>query len=102
MRQSQTPGSINVGKQFPESKLMKRVEPVYPESALKARVQGRVTLEVNIDEEGNVTEAKVIQGHPLLDDAAVAAVKQWKYTPTLLNGKPVPVIATVSIIFNLK
>ncbi len=96
------PGPINVGEKLPESKLIKRVEPVYPELALKARVQGRVILVINMDEQGNVTETKVKHGHPLLDDAAVAAVKQWKYSPTLLNGKPVPVIATVTVDFNLK
>jgi TonB family protein len=96
------PGAIIVGEQFPESKLVKRIEPVYPELAMKARVQGRVTLVINVDEEGNVTETKVKHGHPLLDDAAVAAVKQWKYNPTFLNGKPVPVIATVTVDFNLK
>jgi TonB family protein len=96
------PGPINVGKQFPESKLIRRVAPAYPELALKKRVQGRVTLVIHVDEEGNVTETNVERGHPLLDDAAAAAVKQWKYSPTFLNGKPVPIIATVTVDFNLK
>jgi TonB family protein len=93
---------IHIGGALPESKLRRRVEPIYPEAALKARVQGRETLEITVDEEGNVVEAKVLQGHPYLDEAAVAAVKQWKYNPTFLNGKPIPVKATVSIVFNLK
>jgi protein TonB len=57
---------------------------------------------VTVDEEGNVSEIKVESGHPLLRDSAVQAVKQWKYSPTLLNGEPVPVIATVTVIFNLR
>ncbi len=101
-KQSSETGSIDVGGKFPESKLIRRVEPIYPDLALEKRVQGRVTLVIHVDDEGNVTEAKVKQGHPVLNDAAIAAVKQWKYTPTLLNGKPVPVMATVTVDFKLK
>jgi len=61
-----------------------------------------VVLQVTVDEEGNVAELRVLKGHPLLNDAAEAAVRQWKYSPTLLNGEPVPVIATVTVIFNLR
>ncbi|HTY64359.1 MAG TPA: M56 family metallopeptidase [Acidobacteriota bacterium] len=93
---------IKVRGEIQESKLIRRVEPVYPELAMRARVQGQVILKVTVDEEGNVTEATVTDGHPLLNEAAVNAVKQWKYSPTFLNGKPVPVIATVSVTFNLK
>jgi len=93
---------IRVGGNVQESKLIKKVEPVYPELAKRARVQGVVILQVTVDEEGNVAEYKVLRGHPLLDDAAITAVKQWKYSPTLLNGEPVPVIATVTVIFNLR
>jgi len=56
---------------------------------------------VTVDEEGNVSDIKVTNGHPLLNDAAKTAVAQWKYSPTLLNGEPVPVIATVTVIFKL-
>jgi protein TonB len=93
---------IKVGGNVQESKLIRRVEPVYPELAKRARVQGRVVLVVTVDEEGNVSDIKVSAGHPLLDEAALTAVRQWKYSPTLLNGEPVPVIATVTVIFNLK
>ena len=93
---------IKVGGNVQESKLIRRVEPVYPELAKRARVQGGVVLVVTVDEEGSVAEIKVISGHPLLYEAAVTAVRQWKYSPTLLNGEPVPVIATVTVIFNLK
>jgi protein TonB len=93
---------IRVGGNVQESKLIRRVEPTYPELAKRARVQGKVVLVVTVDEEGNVTDIRVTTGHPLLDEAAVSAVKQWKYSPTLLNGEPVPVIANVTVFFNLK
>ena len=93
---------IRVGGNVQESKLIRKVEPVYPELAKRARVQGSVILSVTVDEEGNVSEIRVTKGHPLLDEAALTAVRQWKYSPTLLNGEPVPVIATVTVIFNLK
>jgi TonB family protein len=91
---------INVGGNVQESKLIRKVEPVYPELAKRARVQGRVVLVVTVDEEGSVAEIKVANGHPLLNEAAVTAVRQWKYSPTLLNGEPVPVIATVTVTFS--
>ena len=95
-------GPIRIGDNVQESKLIRKVEPVYPEEALRARVQGKVVLAIVVNEEGFVTEAKVVKGHPILNDAAIAAVRQWKYSPTLLNGEPVPVMATVTIIFNMK
>jgi TonB family protein len=95
-------GPIRIDGNLPESKLIRRVEPAYPELAKKARVQGKVTLKITVDEDGNVTDARVIEGHPLLDGAAISAVKQWKYSQTLLNGKPVPVIATVTVDFKLQ
>jgi protein TonB len=93
---------IRVGGNVQESKLIRKIEPVYPELAKRARVSGVVILQVTVDEEGSVSEVRVLRGHPLLDDEAVRAVKQWKYSPTLLNGEPVPVIATVTVIFNLR
>jgi protein TonB len=82
--------------------LIHRVTPVYPELARRARVSGIVVLEVTVDEEGTVTEVRVLRGHPLLDEAAAAAVRQWRYSPTLLSGEPVPVVATVTVVFNLR
>jgi TonB family protein len=92
---------IKVSGNMQESKLIRRVEPVYPELAKRARVEARVLLVVTIDEEGNVSEIRVIAGHPLLVEAALSAVRQWKYSPTLLNGEAVPVIATVTVRFSL-
>jgi TonB family protein len=92
---------IRVGESVQESKLIRRVEPVYPELAKRARVEGRALLVITVDEEGNVSEIRVVAGHPLLVESALSAVKQWKYSPTLLNGEPVPVIAVVTVRFSL-
>jgi periplasmic protein TonB len=62
-------------------------------------VQETVILSIVVDEDGNVTDVKVLKGHPLLNDEAVKAVKQWKYTPTVLNGEPVPITGTVNVVF---
>jgi periplasmic protein TonB len=78
------------------------VEPVYPRFALAGGVQGTVILQATIDEQGSVREVKVLRSVPLLDDAAVRAVSQWKFTPTLLNGTPVPVVMTVTVGFALQ
>jgi protein TonB len=91
---------IKVGGNIQESKLIRKVEPVYPELAKRARVQGKVVLVVTVDEEGSVADINIASGHPLLDEAAVTAVRQWKYSPTLLNGEPVSVIATVTVTFS--
>jgi TonB family protein len=91
---------IKVGGSVQKSKLIRKVEPVYPELAKRARVQGRVVLVVTVDEEGNVSAIEVANGHPLLDEAAKATVSQWKYSPTLLNGEPVPVSYTVTLIYS--
>jgi TonB family protein len=74
---------------------------VYPDLALRARVAGVVILEINIGTDGVVNAARVLRGVPLLNDAALDAVKQWQYEPTLLNGTPVPVIMTVTVAFTL-
>ena len=93
---------IRVGGNVQSSKLLHRVEPKYPELAKRARIQGIVLLQVTVGETGDVVDIKIIRGHPLLNDAAVSAVQQWKYSPTLLNGEPVPVIATVTVNFILR
>ena len=91
---------IRVGT-IQESKLIFKPDPVYPELARRVRVSGTVVLDVQIDEEGNVSDVRVLSGHPLLTAAAVEAVRRWKYSPTVLNGEPVPVVATVTVIFRL-
>ena len=81
---------------------IKDVKPVYPAIAQSARVQGVVIIEATIGPNGQVQEAKVLRSIPLLDQAALDAVKQWQFTPTLLNGVPVPVIMTVTVNFTLQ
>jgi len=93
--------AVRVGGQIKEPKKLKNVPPVYPDIAKQARVQGVVILECTISPQGRVTDVKVLRGIPLLDSAAIDAVKQWVYTPTLLNGVPVPVIMTVTVNFKL-
>lgn len=91
---------MRVGGNVQESKLLRRVEPVYPEEARRAGASGLVMAELSIDEKGDVAQARIIRGHPLLAEAALNAVKQWKYAPTFLNGAPVPTVATVVVVFD--
>jgi protein TonB len=96
------PAPVRVGGQIKQPTQLKRVNPVYPAIAQSARVQGIVIIEAVIGQNGRVTEAKVLRSIPLLDAAALEAVKQWEYTPTLLNGVAVPVIMTVTVNFTLQ
>ena len=78
------------------------VKPVYPPIAQSARVRGVVIMEILIDANGQVVEARILRSIPLLDQAAYDAVKQWEFTPTLLNGVPTPVVMTVTVNFALQ
>jgi periplasmic protein TonB len=91
-----------IGGDLKESMLIKQVKPEYPPLAARMRLSDVVILVVTIDEEGNVSDIKVQKGNPILNEAAIKAVKQWKYSPTVLNGEPVPVIGTVKVIFSSK
>ncbi len=84
------------------ARLIQKVDPVYPELAKRARISGIVLLQVTVNELGLVSGIKLIRGHPLLNQSAIDAVSQWKYSPTLLSGEPVPVIATVTVNFVLR
>jgi protein TonB len=90
---------VRVGGDVKEPRPVRVVAPVYPLLASKARVGGIVVLEATLTAQGTVEEIRVISGHPLLVDAAIACVKQWQYEPTLLNGVPVPVILTAKVSF---
>ena len=83
-------------------KLIKQVKPTYPQVALTARIQGVGVVEAVTDIYGRVRQTRIITGHPLLNDAAVAAVKQWIYEPYIINGIPKPVIFTVTVTFSLQ
>ena len=93
---------VRVSSGVQASKLILEVAPVYPPLAIQTRTSGQVILEAEIDEEGNVAEVKTISGHPLLVGAAKDAVKQRKYSPTLLNGEPQRILATITVIFRLR
>ena len=93
---------VRVGGNIKDPKKIKDVQPVYPPIAQSARVQGIVIIEATIGKDGSVKDAKVLRSVPLLDQAALDAVRQWKFTPTLLNGVPVAVIMTVTVNFTLQ
>ena len=96
------PAPVRVGGNVKPPEKVRDVPPVYPPVAQSARVQGIVILEAIIGLDGRVSEVKVLRSVPLLDEAAINAVRQWEYTPTLLNGVPVPVIMTVTVNFTLQ
>ena len=91
--------AIRVGGQIRPPIRIKEVAPLYPAIAQSARVQGDVVIEATIDEEGKVADARVVKSVPLLDQAALDAVRQWEYRPSLLNGVPTAVVTTVTIKF---
>jgi protein TonB len=94
------PVRLSAGIKLPTR--IKDVPPVYPEIARKARVQGVVILEAIIGVDGKVQHARVLRSVPLLDQTALNAVQSWEYTPTLLSGRPVPIIMTVTVQFRLE
>ena len=95
------PAPVRAGPGVREPKKIVDVTPVYPPIALKARVEGAVILEAVINERGEIERVKVLRSQPLLDDAAVDAVRRWRYTPTLLSGIPVGVLMTITVNFTL-
>jgi protein TonB len=82
-----------------EGTLQHKVQPVYPTDALPLRLSGPVVLEATVAEDGKVQNLKVVSGHPILARAAVGAVRQWKYSPSTLNGKPVQVQKEITVSF---
>lgn len=92
---------IHVSKGVQEAMLIEKVIPRYPQIAINARVQGVVHLTALISRDGRVTQLRVLGGHPLLIPAAIEAVKQWRYRPTLLSGVPMEVVTQVDVHFTL-
>ena len=92
---------ITVSKGVQEAKLLRRVIPAYPPLAKQARVSGTVRLIGVIAKDGTMQQLQLVSGHPLLVEAALDAVRQWLYRPTLLNGQAVEVIAPIDVIFTL-
>lgn len=94
--------TVRPGGQIRQPAKIHDVAPLYPAIAQAARVQGIVIIQATIGVDGAVVDATVLRSVPLLDEAALAAVRQWRYTPTRLNGEPVAVIMTVTVNFQLR
>jgi TonB family protein len=93
---------IRIGGAVKEPKKIKDVKPIYPPDALAAGVEGIVIIETTIAADGGVANAQILRSVPALDQAALDAVLQWKYTPTVLDGTPVEVLMTVTVNFTLR
>lgn len=94
-------GPIRVGGDIKEPRKLQGAPPVYPMIARAARIEGSVLLEATIGKDGTVKDIRVIGSAPMLDDAAVAAVREWRYTVPRLNGQPIDVLMTVTVHFGL-
>ncbi len=97
----EAPKRIRVGGQVQQAKLISQPKPSYPPLAKQARIQGVVRLEAIISKQGTIESLKVVQGHPLLVQSALDAVRQWRYQPTFLNNEPVEVATTIDVNFTL-
>jgi protein TonB len=95
------PQRVRISQGVTKGLLVHRVEPVYPSIARAARVQGDVVLSAVINTNGDIQNLQLVSGHPMLVPNAIAAVKQWRYKPYLLNGQPVEVETTITVIFAL-
>ena len=93
---------VRVGTSLQASRLIHGVEPRYSDEAKRVRVAGTVFLEVTIDEQGAVQDARYLRGHPLVEQAVIDAVRQWRYAPTCIGGTAVRVITTVMVPFDLR
>lgn len=94
-------GPVRVGGNVQAARIVNRVQPVYPPLARQTRISGTVRLHAIISKDGTIQQLEVMSGHPLLQQAALDAVRQWRYQPTLLNGEPVEVDTTIDVIFSL-
>ena len=95
------PQRIRVGGSVQKARLLKQPKPVYPPLARQARIQGTVRFNAIIGKDGRIANLTLVSGHPLLVPAATAAVKQWQYRPTQLNGEPVEVVTVIDVNFTL-
>ena len=98
-----TKAPVRIGGQIQAPTLIHRVEPYYPPTAVDARLQGMVILEAIVDRDGTVAEVKVLRSaSTLLDREALIAVRQWRYSPLVLNGQRERFVLTVMLSFNLE
>jgi TonB family protein len=93
---------IRVGGNMQPPLKIKNVPPLYPPEALAQQVTGVVIIEATIDSAGLVRDTRVLRSIQMLDEAAVDAVRQWEFEPTMMNGAPVPVVMTVTVNFTLQ
>jgi len=96
-----TPAKIKVSQGVAAGNLIHEVKPSYPPIAKAARVQGQVVLQATISKGGQIENLRVVNGHPMLVQAALDAVKQWRYKPYMLNGEPVEVETQITVNFTL-
>jgi len=92
---------VKVSEGVLEAQLISRIEPRYPTIAVLTKTEGTVRLHAIISRDGRITSLDVISGHPLLVKAALDAVQLWRYRPTMLNGEPVEVETSITVIFRL-
>lgn len=95
-------GPVRIGGNIQAPALVRRVEPTYPEMAMVAKVTGIVILEASVNEDGTVSEVRVLRSVKFLDQAAVEAVRQWRYSPLVLNGVHTPFVLSVTLNFSMK
>jgi len=93
---------VKVSEGVLEAQLVSRIEPQYPTIAVQTKTQGTVRLRAIISRDGRITSLEILNGHPFLVRAALDAVRQWRYRPTLLNGEPVEVETSITVIFRLR
>jgi periplasmic protein TonB len=96
-----TLSKVRVSSGVVQALLVHQVRPQYPQLALQARIQGMVVLQAMITKDGTVQDLRVVSGHPLLTEAAIVAVKQWRYRPYHLNNEPVAVDTEINVNFTL-
>jgi len=99
--QAAPPKKVNISAGVAVGMILQKVTPVYPPIAKAARVQGTVVLQATISKTGSIENLKVVSGPAMLQQAALDAVRQWRYRPYLLNNEPVEVDTTVNVIFSL-
>lgn len=96
-----TPQKLRVSQGVAEGNLLRKIEPQYPQMAKVAHIQGDVILAATISKSGTIENLHQVSGHPILVQAAMEAVKQWRYKPYLLNGEPVEVETTIKVSFKM-
>lgn len=96
-----TPQRVRVSQGVTEGLILKKVQPTYPPLARSARIQGQVVLQAVIGKDGSIQNLRAVSGHPMLQPAAIDAVKQWRYKPYFLNGEPVEVDTQITVNFTL-